>query len=137
MALGWCIWVRKWLDPDLDRKVSERNNLGLNLLCFVMCMWTRKWHNQNLNRKNIQMKTSGSKSAIALGLCFWVGNGLIQIRIERCPNEAIWKHICNGFGDVYAKRGVGQLADAPIRPDLSRQARQARQARQMSGQKPG
>ena len=62
-------------------------------------------------------------------------NGLIQIRTERCPNEAIWKQICNGFFDVCAKRGVGQLADALIRPDLSRQARQARQARQRSGQR--
>ena len=36
-----------------------------------------------------------------------------------------------------AKRSVGQLTDALIRPDLSRQARQARQARQRSGQRPG
>ena len=23
IALGWCLWVRKWLDPDLDRNVSN------------------------------------------------------------------------------------------------------------------
>ena len=43
----------------------------------------------------------------------------------------------NDFRNVYAKRGVGQLADALIRPDLSRQAKQARQVRQRSGQRPG
>ena len=52
-------------------------------------------------------------------------------------NEAIWKHICNGFRDVHEKRGVGQLADALIRFDLSKQAKQARQARQRSGQMTG
>ena len=28
-------------------------------------------------------------------------NGLIQIRTEKCPNEAIWKQICHSFGMVY------------------------------------
>ena len=28
-------------------------------------------------------------------------NGLIYIWTERCPNEAIWKQICNSFGKVY------------------------------------
>ena len=28
-------------------------------------------------------------------------NCLIQIRTERCPNEAIWKQICHSFWKVY------------------------------------
>ena len=100
-------------------------------------MWTRIWPNPNLDRQGIQMKPSGSKSAIALGWCLWVRKWLDPDLDRKVSNEAIWKHICNGFGDVHAKRGVGQLADALIRFDLSKQARQARQARQRSGQKPG
>ena len=34
-------------------------------------------------------------------------NGLIQIRTEKCPNEAIWKQICHSFGMVYPSSKVG------------------------------
>ena len=74
---------------------------------------------------------------MVLGMCMWTRKWLNPNLDKRYPNEAIWKQIYNDFGDVYAKRGVGQLADALIRPDLSRQARQARQVRQRSGQRPG
>ena len=69
MALGRCICIQKWLDPDLDRKVSKQSHLVANL----------QW--------------------------FWEGaagfeNCLIEIWTEMRPNEATWKRICNGFGDV-------------------------------------
>ena len=57
-VLERCIWVRKWLDPDLDGKVSKFGVSGFE-------------------------------------------NGLIKIWTKRCPNEAIWEQICNGFGKVY------------------------------------
>ena len=34
-------------------------------------------------------------------------NGLIQIRTEKCPNEAIWKQICHSFGMVYQSSKLG------------------------------
>ena len=34
-------------------------------------------------------------------------NGLIQIRTEKCPNEAIWKQICHSFGMVYPSSKLG------------------------------
>ena len=57
------------------------------------------------------MKPFGSKSAIAFGMYIWDEHGLIQIWTERCPNEAIWKQTCNGFGKLYpdSKNGLIQI----------------------------
>ena len=83
----------------------------LQKLCFQLCMcfqilvklfWCFQKPKQNCLVTLFQSESPfGTNRNGTNTLLYGFENGLMQIRTERCPNEAISKQICHNFGRVY------------------------------------
>ena len=85
MALGWCLWIRKWPDADLDKNASKGAIWKQICNGFGKVYLGAKISLSRSGQKGVQMKPDGSKSVFAFRQCIWNRERLEQVWDRKAP----------------------------------------------------